>query len=186
MAKLIYMFNVSLDGYIADADGNFDWAVPDEEYYSFINDVLRPVGTYLYGRQLYDMMAVWETDPSIAGQSPGAREFAEIWQAADKVVYSRTLESACTTRTRIERDLDLEAVRRLKASSERDLTVGGAALAAHAIAAGLVDEYHLFVGPAVLGGGKPFLPDGARLRFELLDERRLTSGVVYLRYHTQP
>ncbi|MDX2852973.1 dihydrofolate reductase family protein [Streptomyces sp. PA03-3a] len=186
MAKLIYMFNVSLDGYIADADGNFDWAVPDEEYYSFINDVLRPVGTYLYGRRLYEMMAVWETDPSIAGQSPGARAFAGIWQAADKVVYSRTLESACTTRTRVERDFDPEAVRRLKASSERNLAVGGAALAAHAIAAGLVDEYHLFVGPAVLGGGKPFLPDGARLRFELLDERRLTSGVVYLRYRTQP
>ena len=185
MAKLLYVMNVSLDGYIADADGKFDWGAPGEEYYSFINDVVRPVGTYLYGRQLYELMAVWETDPTAAAQSPGAREFAEIWQAADKVVYSRTLAAASTTRTRIERDLDPEAVRHLKAAAERDLTVGGPTLGAHAITAGLVDEYHLFVGPVVLGGGKHFLPDGARLQLELLDERRLANGVVYLRYRTQ-
>ncbi len=185
MAKLIYVMNVSLDGYIADEDGKLDWTAPDEEFFSFINDLERPVGTYLYGRQLYDLMQVWETDPAAAAQSPAAGEFAEIWQAADKVVYSRTLEAASTTRTRIERDFDPEAVRQLKAAAERDLTVGGPTLGAHAIAAGLVDEYHLFVWPVVVGGGKHFLPNRARLQLELLDERRFTNGMVYLRYRTQ-
>jgi len=185
MAKLLYVMNASLDGYIADEDGKFDWGAPDEEYFSFINDLLRPVGTYLYGRRLYELMAVWETDPAAAAQSPGTREFAEIWQAADKVVYSRTLAAASTTRTRIERDLEPEAVRQLKAVAERDVTVGGPTLAAQAITAGLVDEVHLFVWPVVVGGGKPFLPDRARLQLELLDERRLGSGAVYLRYRTQ-
>jgi dihydrofolate reductase len=185
MAKLIYVMNVSLDGYIADEDGKFDWGVPDEEFFSFINDLERPVGTYLYGRRLYEMMQVWETDPAAAAQSPGAREFAEIWQAADKVVYSRTLATASTTRTRIERDFHPEAVRQLKAAAERDFTVGGPTLGAHAITAGLVDEYGLFVWPVVVGGGKPFLPARARLQLELLDERRFGSGVVYLRYRTQ-
>jgi dihydrofolate reductase len=185
MAKLIYVFNVSLDGSIADEDGKFDWGAPGEEYYSFINDLLRPVGTYLYGRRLYELMQVWETDPAAAAQSPAAREFAQIWQAADKVVYSRTLATASTTRTRIERDFDPEAVRHLKAAAERDLTVGGPTLGAHAITAGLVDEYHLFVWPVVVGGGKHFLPNRARLQLELLDERRFGSGVVYLRYRTQ-
>ena len=140
MAKLLYVMNASLDGYIADEDGKFDWGAPGEEYYSFINDLLRPVGTYLYGRRLYELMQVWETDPTAAAQSPGTREFAEIWQAADKVVYSRTLATASTTRTRIEPDFDPEAVRHLKAAAERDLTVGGPTLGAHAITAGLVDE----------------------------------------------
>jgi dihydrofolate reductase len=185
MAKLIYLFNVSLDGYIEDEDGKFDWGAPGEEYYSFINDLQRPVGTYLYGRRLYELMQVWETDPAAAAQSPGAREFAKIWQAADKVVYSRTLEAASTTRTRIERDFDPEAVRQLKMAAERDLTVGGPTLAAHAITAGLVDEYQLFVWPVVVGGGKRFLPDRARLQLELLAERRLGNGAVYLRYRTQ-
>ena len=185
MAKLIYLFNVSLDGYIADEDGKFDWGAPDEEYYSFISDLLRPVGTYLYGRRLYELMAVWETDPAAAAQSPGTRAFAEIWQAADKVVYSRTLASASTTRTRIERDFDPQAVRQLKAAAERDLTVGGPTLGAHAITAGLVDEYQLFVWPVVVGGGKHFLPNKARLQLELLDEHQFGNGVVYLRYRTQ-
>ncbi len=185
MAKLLYVMNASLDGYIADEDGKLDWAVPDEEYYSFINDLVRPVGTYLYGRRMYELMAVWETDPTAAAQSPGAREFAEIWQAADKVVYSRTLATASTTRTRVERDFDPVAVRHLKAAAERDLTVGGPALGAYAITAGLVEEYHLFVWPGVVGGGKRFLPDRVRLQLELLDERRFGSGVVYLRYRTQ-
>jgi dihydrofolate reductase len=185
MAKLLYVMNASLDGYIADEDGKFDWGAPGEEYYSFINDLVRPVGTYLYGRRLYELMQVWETDPTAAAQSPGTREFAEIWQAADKIVYSRTLEAASTTRTRIEPDFDPEAVRHLKAAAERDLTVGGPTLGAHAITAGLVDEYHLFVWPAVLGGGKHFLPNRARLQLELLDERRLGNGAVYLRYRTQ-
>jgi dihydrofolate reductase len=185
MAKLIYVLNVSLDGYIADEDGKFDWAAPDEEFFSFVNDLERPVGTYLYGRRLYELMAVWETDPAAAAQSPAAREFAEIWQAADKVVYSRTLAAASTTRTRIERDFDPEAVRQLKAAAERDFTVGGPTLGAHAIRAGLVDEYHLFVWPVVVGGGKHFFPNRARLQLELLDERRFGNGVVYLRYRTQ-
>jgi dihydrofolate reductase len=185
MAKLLYVLNVSLDGYIADEDGNLDWTAPDEEYRSFINDLERPVGTYLYGRRLYETMAVWETNPAATPQSPAAREFAEIWQAADKVVYSRTLATASTTRTRIERDFDPEAVRQLKAAAERDLTVGGPTLGAHAITAGLVDEYHLFVWPVVLGGGKRFLPDRARLQLELVDERRFGNGAVYLRYRTQ-
>ena len=185
MAKLLYVMNVSLDGYIADEDGKFDWGAPDEEYYSFINDLLRPVGTYLYGRRLYELMAVWETDPAAAAQSPGTREFAQLWQAADKIVYSRTLQAAATTRTRMERDFDPEAVRQLKAVAGRDLTVGGPTLGAQAITGGLVDEVHLFVWPVVVGGGKPFLPDRVRLQLELLDERRVGSGVVYLRYRTQ-
>jgi dihydrofolate reductase len=185
MAKLLYVMNASLDGYIADEDGKFDWGAPDEEYYSFLNDLVRPVGTYLYGRRLYELMAVWETDPAAAAQSPGTREFAEIWQAADKVVYSRTLAAPSSARTRIERGFEPEAVRHLKAAAERDLTVGGPTLGAHAITAGLVDEVHLFVWPVVVGGGKRFLPDRARLQLELLDERRVGSGVVYLRYRTQ-
>jgi dihydrofolate reductase len=185
MAKLFYLMNASLDGYIADEDGKFDWGAPDEEYYAFINDLLRPVGTYLYGRRLYELMQVWETDPAAAAQSPGAREFAQIWRAPDKVVYSRTLAAAATTRTRIERDFDPGAVRQLKAAAERDVTVGGPDLGAHAITAGLVDEVQLFVWPVVLGGGKRFLPDRVRLQLELLDERRFGSGVVYLRYRTQ-
>jgi dihydrofolate reductase len=185
MAKLIYASIASLDGYTADEDGKFDWAAPDEEVFSFVNDLERPVGTYLYGRRMYELMAVWETDPAAAAQSPGTREFAEIWQAADKVVYSRTLEAASTTRTRIEPDFDPEAVRQLKAAAERDFTVGGPTLGAQAITAGLVDEYHLFVVPVVVGGGKPFLPNRARLQLELLDERRFGTGVVYLRYRTQ-
>jgi dihydrofolate reductase len=185
MAKLIYVLNVSVDGYIADEDGKFDWGAPDEEFYSFVNDLERPVGAYLYGRRLYELMAVWETDPAAAAESPAAQEFAAIWQAADKVVYSRTLAAASTTRTRIERDFDPEAVRQLKAAAERDLTVGGPTLGAHAITAGLVDEYQLFVWPAVVGGGKRFLPNRVRLQLELLDERRLGSGMVYLRYRTR-
>jgi dihydrofolate reductase len=185
MAKLLYVMNASLDGYIADEDGTFDWGAPDEEYYSFINDLVRPVGTYLYGRRLYELMAVWETDPAAAAQSPGTREFAAIWQAADKVVYSRTLQAASTTRTRIERDFDPEAVRQLKAAAGRDLTVGGPTLGVQAIIAGLVDEVHLLVWPVVVGGGKRFLPDRVRLQLELLDERRVGSGVLYLRYRTQ-
>jgi dihydrofolate reductase len=185
MAKLLYVMNASVDGYIADEDGNFDWGAPGEEYYSFINDLVRPVGTYLYGRRLYELMAVWETDPAAAAQSPGTREFAQLWQAAGKVVYSRTLQGAATTRTRIERDFDPDAVRQLKAAAEGDLTVGGPDLGAQAITAGLVDEVQLFVWPVVVGGGQRFLPDRVRFRLELLDERRVGSGVVYLRYRTQ-
>ena len=179
MAKLIYSAIASLDGYTADADGNFDWAAPGDEVHAFVNDLERPVGTYLYGRRMYEMMVPWET---MADERPVMRDFAEIWRAADKIVYSRTLDSASSARTRIERAFDPEAVRALKASAERDLTVGGAELAGHALRAGVVDEVQLYLNPVVVGGGKRALPDGVRLGLELLDERRFGSGVVYLRY----
>src|SRR6266511_4115933 len=153
MAKLIYSAIMSLDGYVADEDGNFDWAEPDEEVHTFVNDLERPVGTYLYGRRMYEVMVAWETI-TLIDQAPIVRDFAEIWQAADKIVYSKTLETVAGARTRIKRDFDPEAVRQMKASAERDLTVGGPDLAAQAIRAGLVDECHLFVAPIVVGGGK--------------------------------
>jgi dihydrofolate reductase len=185
MAKLIYSAIASLDGYIADEDGNFDWAVPDEEVHGFINDLERPVGTYLYGRRMYETMVGWETDPTLAEQSPFMRVFAEIWQAADKIVYSTTLETVSTTRTRIERDFDPEAVRQMKARAGRDISVGGPDLAAQAIEAGLVDEWNLFVAPIVVGGGKQSLPNNVRLKLELLDERRFGNGMVHLHYRTR-
>jgi dihydrofolate reductase len=185
MAKLIYSVLASLDGYTADEDGNFDWAAPDEEVHRFVNDLERPVGTYLYGRRMYEVMAPWETDPTLPDQSPAMREFAELWQAADKVVYSRTLAAPSTARTRIEHDFDPEAVRQLKAAAGRDLTVGGPHLAANALKAGLVDECHLFLAPIVVGGGNRALPDHVRLRLELLDERRFGNGMVFLSYQTR-
>ncbi|TDQ50296.1 dihydrofolate reductase family protein [Actinorugispora endophytica] len=185
MAKLIYSSLASLDGYIADEDGRFDWAAPDEEVHAFVNDLQRPIGTYLYGRRLYETMAVWETDPGLADRSPVMRDFAEQWRAADKIVYSTTLEAVRTSGTRIERDFAPGSVRRMKASAERDLAVGGPGLASHALAAGLVDEFHLFITPVAVGGGRRFLPDGVRLRLRLLDERRFGNGMVYLRYHVR-
>jgi dihydrofolate reductase len=182
MAKLIYMAIASLDGYVADADGNFDWSMPDEEVHAFVNDVERPVGTHLYGRRLYELMVAWETMDTSADQQPVMRDFAEIWRAAEKVVYSRTLEAASTARTRIERDFDPEAVRRMKASAQRDISIGGAELAAVALRAGLVDECHLLLSPIVVGGGKRALPDDVRLELELLDVRRFGNGVVHLHY----
>jgi dihydrofolate reductase len=185
MAKLIYSAITSLDGYINDEDGNFDWAAPDEEVHRFVNDRARPVGTYLLGRRMYDTLAVWETMPTGGDQSPAMGDFAGIWRAADKVVYSRTLDTVTTARTRIERDFDPEAVRRLKASADADLAVGGPGLAANAFRAGLVDECQLFLSPIVVGGGTPSLPDKVRLELELLDERRFGNGVVYLNYRTR-
>ena len=185
MAKLIYSAITSLDGYINDEDGNFDWAAPDEEVHRFVNDLARPVGTYLLGRRMYDTLAVWETMPTGGDQSPAKGDFAGIWRAADKVVYSRTLETVTTARTRIERDFDPEAVRRLKASADADLAVGGPGLAANAFRAGLVDECQLLLSPIVVGGGTPSLPDKVRLELELLDERRFGNGVVYLDYRTR-
>src|SRR6266511_2823955 len=172
MAKLIYSAITSLDGYVADEDGNFDWAAPDEEVHSFVNDLERLVGTYLYGRRMYEVMVFWETAHTLADQSPVVQDFAQIWQAADKIGYSKTLETVSSARTRIERGFDPEAVLQLKAKAGRDLTVGGPELAAEAIKAGLVDEYHLFVTPIAVGGGKQSLPSGVRLELELLDERR--------------
>jgi len=182
MGSLIYSTIGSLDGYIEDRDGKFDWAEPDEEVHRFVNDLERPVGTYLYGRRMYEVMAFWETAHSLAGQPDYSREFAEIWQAAEKVVYSKTLQAPSTNRTRIERDFEPEAVRRMKAAAERDISVGGPDLASQAIRAGLVDEYHLFVAPIVVGGGKRSLPDDVRVELKLLDERRFGNGMVYLRY----
>jgi dihydrofolate reductase len=182
MAKLIYSAITSLDGYVADEDGNFDWAAPDEEVHTFVNDLQRPVGTHLLGRRMWEVMVYWETAPTGPDQPPFLRDFAEIWQAADKVVYSRTLETVSSARTSIEREFDPEAVRRLKATAERDISVGGPDLAAQAIRAGLVDELQLFLTPVVVGGGNRSLPDGVRLDLELLDERRFGSGVVHLRY----
>jgi dihydrofolate reductase len=184
VARLIYSAITSLDGYVADEDGKFDWAAPDEEVHRFVNDLERPVGTYLYGRRMYDVMVAWETMDTLE-QPPVMQDYAEIWQAADKVVYSRTLETVSSARTRIERDFDPEAVRQLKARTDRDISVGGPDLAAQAIEAGLVDEYHLFVTPIVVGGGNRSLPDSVRVELELLDERRFGNGVVHLHYRTR-
>jgi dihydrofolate reductase len=182
MAKLIYAAITSLDGYVADEDGNFDWAVPDEEVHTFINDLERPVGTYLYGRRMYEVMVGWETAHLRANQPPFMQDFAEMWQAANKIVYSRTLETVSSARTRIAREFDPQAVRQMKVSAGRDISVGGPELAAQAIKAGLVDECHLFITPVVVGGGKQSLPNNVRLNLELLDERRFGSGVVHLHY----
>ena len=182
MAKLIYVSNVSLDGYIEDKHGSFDWTAPDDELFAFITDLVRPLGTYLYGRRLYDTMAVWETDPALAAQSELRADFANMWQAANKVVYSTTLKAVSTAKTRLAHDFDPASVRDMKASATSDLIVGGAHLAAHALKAGLVDECHLFIRPILVGGGKPALPSDTRAELELLDDRRLSNGVVYLRY----
>jgi dihydrofolate reductase len=182
VAKLIYSAIASLDGYVADENGNFDWAAPDDEVHRFVNDLERHVGTYLYGRRMYDVMSAWEKADALPEQTPATMDFAKIWQAADKIVYSRTLETAQTSRTRIERDFDPDAVRALKDSASHDLSVGGPNLAARALEAGLVDELQLFIAPVVVGGGNQALPDGLRLELRLLEERRFESGVVYLHY----
>jgi dihydrofolate reductase len=185
MAKLIYSAIASLDGYVEDEFGKFDWAEPGEEEHTFINDLERRVGTYLYGRGMYETMAGWETDPALASKSPFMKDFAQIWQAAEKIVYSKTLAAAYTGRTRIERDFDPQAIRRMKASAGSDLAIGGPGLAGHAFKAGLIDECQLFVAPVAVGRGKRSLPDDVRLEFELLDERRFASGMVYLRYRAR-
>jgi dihydrofolate reductase len=181
MAGLIYSAITSLDGYIADRDGNFDWAEPDQEVHTLFNDLERSAGTYLYGRRMYEVMVAWETLP-LADQPPFMRDYAEIWRAADKIVYSRTLETTSSARTRIERAFDPEAVRRMKASAERDLLVGGPNLAGQAIEAGLIDEWHMFVAPVVVGGGIRFLPDDVRFELELAGQRHFAGGMVHLHY----
>ena len=182
MAKLIYSAITSLDGYVADENGNFDWAAPDEEVHRFVNDLERPIGTYLYGRRIYETMVYWETAHTLPDQPPFIQDFAGIWQAADKIVYSKTLETAASARTRIECDFDPEGVRRLKAAADRDISVGGPELAAEAIRAGLIDEWHLFLNPVVIGAGTAALPDDVRVELDLLDERRFGNGVVHLHY----
>ena len=181
MAKLSYLAITSLDGYVADEDGKWDWSEPDEEVHAFVNDLARPVGTYLYGRRMYEVLVAWETLDT-AGQPAFIEDFAQIWRAADKIVYSRTLEAASSARTRIEREFDPDAVRRAKASAGRDMMVGGPDLAGQAMAAGLVDELHVFISPIVVGGGKQSLPDDVRVELELMEERRFGNGVAYLRY----
>ena len=181
MAKLIYTAIMSLDGYVADEDGNFDWAEPDEEVHAFVNDLERPIGTYLYGRRLYEVMVAWET---ITDEQPFIRDYAEIWRAADKIVYSRSLGTTSSERTRIERNFDPDAVRAMRTSADRDISVGGPTLAAEALRAGLVDEIRLILAPVVVGGGTRALPDDVRLDLELLDERRFDNGTVYVRHRT--
>jgi dihydrofolate reductase len=186
MATLIYSTLASLDGYIEDSTGAFQWAAPDEEVFAFINDLDRPLGLYLYGRRRYEIMTYWETANTDPSQSQPERDCRQIWQAADKIVYSRTLPAPTTTRTRLERSFDPAAVSQLKQSSTSDLSIGGADLAGQAMAAGLVDECQLFLAPIAVGGGKPALPRNVRQRLHLLDEHRFTSGTVYLRYAILP
>lgn len=185
MANLIYMAISSLDGYTEDRDGKFDWSSPDDEVFAFVSHLIRATGTHLYGRRMYETMMVWETDPTLAAESPLMRDFAEIWQAANKIVYSRTLEAGSTRNTRIECDFNPETVRQMKRSVEKDILIGGPEMATHAFRSGLIDECHLFLIPIILGGGKPSLPANVRFELELLDERRFTSGVVFLRYRTK-
>ena len=185
MARLIYSAIASADGYVEDAAGSFGWAAPDEELHCFVNDLERPVGTYLYGRRMYETMLYWETAHTVPGQPPSVREFTGIWQAAEKIVFSKTLASVSSARTRIERDFDPGMVRQLKSATEHDMTVGGADLAGRAIKAGLVDELQLFLVPVVVGGGKRALPNGVRTDLELLDTQRFAGGAVYLRYRSK-
>jgi dihydrofolate reductase len=182
MTKLIYAAIASLDGYVEDEEGKFDWAAPDEEVHAFVNDLDRPIGTYLYGRRMYETMVFWETVSTEADQPTVFQDYAGIWQAAEKIVYSRTLQTVSSARTRIERDFDRDAVRQLKQSSVANIAVGGAELAGHAIRAGLVDECHLLLCPIVVGAGKRALPDNVGAQLELLDERRFRNGVVHLHY----
>ncbi len=185
MAHLIYLANTSLDGYTEDKDGKIDWTEPSEELFKLITNLVRATRTHLYGRRMYETMMVWETDPKLAAESPLMGDFAEIWQAANKIVYSRTLETVSTRKTQLERTFDPEAIRQLKVAGEHDILIGGPELAAHAFRAGLIDECHLFIAPILLGGGKSALPDNVRLKLELLAERRFRNGTVYLRYRTR-
>jgi dihydrofolate reductase len=185
VGRLIYSVMTSLDGYVADDRGKFDWAKPDEEVHAFANDLERQVATHLYGRRLYEVMSYWDSADALAHEHPVVRDYAAIWQAADKVVFSTTLDSVSTRRTRLERDFHPDAIREMKAGSQPDITVGGPGLAAEAIRAGLVDEYHLLMSPIVVGGGTHFLPGGVRVELELLDERRFANGVVHLHYRAR-
>jgi dihydrofolate reductase len=185
MANLIYVANTSLDGYTEDKDGKFDWTEPSDEVFRFITNLVRAMGTHLYGRRMYETMRVWETDPNLAAASPLMRDFAEVWQAANKIVYSRTLKTISTRKTQLEQTFDPKAIRQLKEAGEHDILIGGPELAAHAFRAGLIDECHLFLIPLLVGGGKSALPDNVRLELELLAERRFRNGTVFLRYRTR-
>ncbi len=184
MANLIYSAITSLDGYIEDRDGHFDWSAPDEEVHAFVNDLERSIGTHLFGRRMYEVMLAWES--LVAPRGSVMADFANVWKTADKIVYSTSLREVSSSRTRIERSFDPDAIRQLKAASSRDLSVGGPELAAQAIRAGLVDEYHLFINPIVVGGGKAALPPDVRLELDLVNQRRFGNGVVHLRYRACP
>ena len=186
MSNLIYIANMSLDGYTEDQEGKFDWTDPSEEYFTFITNLVQTMRTLLYGRRMYETMMVWETDPNLAAESTLMRNFAEIWQAANKIVYSTTLETISTRKTQLSQTFDPEAIRQLKADSEHDILIGGPELAAHAFRAGLIDECHLFVIPILVGGGKSALPDNVRMALELMSEKRFRDGTIYLRYRTKP
>jgi dihydrofolate reductase len=183
VAKLIYSAITSLDGYVADEEGRWDWSEPDDAVHAFVNDLARPLGTWLLGRRMYEVLAAWET---IDDEHPAMRDFAGIWRSTDKVVYSRTLQAASTARTRVEREFDPEVVGRIKAEAERDLCVAGPQLAAHAFRAGLIDEIQLYLSPIIVGAGNPALPDGVKVSLELVDERRFANGVVHLRHRVVP
>jgi dihydrofolate reductase len=185
IASLVYSAICSLDGYVADEEGNFDWAAPGEELHSFVNELERPIGTYLYGRRMYETMVYWENLEGLEEQPPHIRDYAEIWRAAEKIVYSRTLDDVSSARTRLEREFDPDQIRHLKAEEERDISVGGPELAAEALRAGLVDELHLSLHPIVVGGGNPALPGDVRIELELIDQRRFDNGVVHLHYRTR-
>lgn len=185
MARLIYSAFTSLDGYVADEAGNFDWADLSEEVFTFINDRERPIGTYLFGRRMYETMAVWETPDALRDLPAAALEFLPIWEAAGKIVYSTSLQSISMARARLERKFDAEAVRELKAAATRDLGIGGPMLAAHAVRAGLVDEYCLLIAPVIAGGGTSYLPDKIAVKLELLEERRFDNGLIHVRYRAK-
>jgi dihydrofolate reductase len=185
MANLIFVANESLDGFTEDKDGKFDWTEPSEEVFKFITDIVRATPIHLYGRRMYETMMVWETDPKLATESPLMRDFAEIWQAADKIVYSRKLETISTRKTQLKQSFDADAVRQMKATGEHDILIGGPELAAHAFRAGLIDEVHLFLVPILLGSSKSALPDNVRMDLELLAVRSFNNGTVYLRYRTK-
>jgi len=184
VATLSYLTLASLDGYVADEQGTWDWAAPDEQVHELVNELQRPVGTHLYGRRMYEVLVAWET-LSLDDQPSFIRDYAEIWRSADKVVYSSTLEAVSSARTRIERSFEPEIVREMKATADRDLWIGGPNLAAQALRAGLVDEVSLFLAPVIVGGGTPALPDGVRVDLELMDERRFDNGFVYVRYRVE-
>jgi dihydrofolate reductase len=186
MAKLIYGVISSVDGYVADAEGHFEWSAPDEEVHRFVNDLERPIGTHLYGRRMYEVMRYWETAPTGDAEPSAEQEYAKIWQAADKIVYSKSLKQVSSARTSIQREFDPEAIQQLKTAVARDISVGGPTLAAQALKLGLVDECRLFLSPIVVGAGNPALPDNVRLVLELLDERRFSNGVVHLHYRFKP
>jgi dihydrofolate reductase len=185
MAKLIYAAISSLDGYVADSEGNFDWSMPSEEVHRFVNNLEGRIGTYLYGRRMYEVMRYWETASTGNGEPSAGQEFAKMWQATDKIIYSRSLENVSTARTKLERELDPAVIRRMKADASRDIAVSGPTIAGQAMKLGLVDECHLFLSPIVVGGGTPALPDNVRIQLELLDERRFGNGVVHLHYRVR-